>query len=260
LQEDAAQRPASPVNPDVDVDLALRIHSSQEAVAPQALAMSTTTPALPAFTSALPAARNAEEDAAAAHAALAMPRSAVGSSSINEARSAKSRLQEAVAKMKRPADAADLAVEYVTTKEEGPPHDRVFEVTCSVSFGDVPIYTVGTGKSRKGAEEDAASKALIKLPPLPPAAVGSWKSRLQEAVAKMKRPADAADLAIEYVTTKEEGPPHDRVFEVTCSVSFGDVPIYTVGTGKSRKGAEEDAASKAMVAANLRALSNGNFH
>jgi dsRNA-specific ribonuclease len=87
----------------------------------------------------------------------------------------------------------------------------------------------------------------------------SFKNQLEEAVSKRTGPGSAAGLP-QYVTTKEEGPPHDRVFEVTCSVSFGDVPIYTVGTGKSKKGAEEDAASKAMVAANLRALSNGNFH
>ncbi len=161
---DTMMDPHFPQNDVVDGDLALRIHSIQEAVAPQALAMPTSTPALPAFTFALPAACNSAEDAAAAHAALPMPpRSAVRSSSINQTRSAKSRLQEAVAKMKRPANAVDLAIEYVTTKEEGLPHERVFEVMCSVSFGDVSICTVGTGKSKKGAEEDAATKALANL-------------------------------------------------------------------------------------------------
>jgi dsRNA-specific ribonuclease len=101
------------------------------------------------------------------------PRSAVGSSSINQTKSAKSRLQEAVAKMKRPANAVDLAIEYVPTKEEGPPHDRVFEVTCSFSFGDVSICTVGTGKRKKDAEEDAATKALAN-PSLRARSIGNF--------------------------------------------------------------------------------------
>ncbi|MBI3194233.1 MAG: hypothetical protein HYZ34_07195 [Ignavibacteriae bacterium] len=49
---------------------------------------------------------------------------------------------------------------YVTIKEEGPDHDRVF--TVEVYLGDEP-YGVGMGKNKKDAEQSAAEKALQKL-------------------------------------------------------------------------------------------------
>ena len=51
------------------------------------------------------------------------------------------------------------SVKYVVIKEEGPAHDRTF--TVNVLFNDIVLAT-GTGKSKKAAEEDAASKALAK--------------------------------------------------------------------------------------------------
>ena len=49
---------------------------------------------------------------------------------------------------------------YVTIKEEGPDHDRVF--TVEVYVGDEP-YGVGMGKNKKDAEQAAAEKALQKF-------------------------------------------------------------------------------------------------
>lgn len=51
------------------------------------------------------------------------------------------------------------SVKYVVVKEEGPAHDRTF--TVNVMFNDIVLAT-GVGKSKKAAEEDAASKALAK--------------------------------------------------------------------------------------------------
>lgn len=51
------------------------------------------------------------------------------------------------------------SVKYVVIKEEGPAHDRTF--TVNVMFNDIVLAT-GVGKSKKLAEEDAASKALAK--------------------------------------------------------------------------------------------------
>ncbi|MBI5216135.1 MAG: ribonuclease III [Ignavibacteriae bacterium] len=49
---------------------------------------------------------------------------------------------------------------YVTIKEDGPDHDRVF--TVEVYLGDEP-YGVGMGKNKKDAEQAAAEKALQKF-------------------------------------------------------------------------------------------------
>lgn len=66
---------------------------------------------------------------------------------------AKTRLQEEMQAEHRDS------VHYVLIKEDGPAHDRTFVV--NVLFNDIVLAT-GTGKSKKAAEEDAASKALAK--------------------------------------------------------------------------------------------------
>lgn len=65
----------------------------------------------------------------------------------------KSALQE------RLAQRGDV-VSYEVTAEEGPPHERTFEVAATV--GDRPLGT-GRGKSKKAAEQMAARTALEML-------------------------------------------------------------------------------------------------
>lgn len=65
----------------------------------------------------------------------------------------KSRLQEAIQAESR------IAVEYKCVKELGPAHNRTFEV--EVTYNDL-VLGVGTGKSKKEAEQNAAKDALSK--------------------------------------------------------------------------------------------------
>ena len=65
----------------------------------------------------------------------------------------KSALQERLAR-------EGTRVRYEVTSENGPPHDRVFEVAASVS-GEVIGY--GAGRSKKAAEQAAAEEALASL-------------------------------------------------------------------------------------------------
>ncbi len=51
-------------------------------------------------------------------------------------------------------------VKYEVTGESGPPHDRVFDVAASVN-GEV--LGEGSGRSKKAAEQAAASQALDGL-------------------------------------------------------------------------------------------------
>ncbi len=51
-------------------------------------------------------------------------------------------------------------ITYAVTAEEGPPHERTFEVSASV--GERPVGT-GRGKSKKAAEQEAARAALALL-------------------------------------------------------------------------------------------------
>jgi len=53
-------------------------------------------------------------------------------------------------------------VEYTVDREDGPPHDRTFEVVASVAGEEVGR---GCGRSKKHAEQEAARIALEALHP-----------------------------------------------------------------------------------------------
>lgn len=67
----------------------------------------------------------------------------------------KTKLQEHLQKNTKPLP------EYNVFKITGQAHNQVFSVECSVSILDMPV--VGTGTSRKKAEQDAAEKTLLKI-------------------------------------------------------------------------------------------------
>ena len=52
------------------------------------------------------------------------------------------------------------SLEYVVTSEEGPAHDKTFEVDVIV---DGMRFGHGVGKSKKEAEQNAASDAIKKI-------------------------------------------------------------------------------------------------
>jgi len=76
----------------------------------------------------------------------------------------KSTLQERLARR------AEI-VEYEVAAEEGPPHDRTFEVIASV--GGAPVGR-GAGRSKKHAEQEAARIALETLHPDAPLPDEDW--------------------------------------------------------------------------------------
>jgi ribonuclease-3 len=65
----------------------------------------------------------------------------------------KTELQEELARLGR-------QVQYEVVATEGPPHDRAF--TCAAAI-DGAHYGIGTGTSKKAAEQDAARQALERL-------------------------------------------------------------------------------------------------
>jgi ribonuclease III len=70
----------------------------------------------------------------------------------------KSTLQERLARRAE-------TVEYTIASEDGPPHDRTFQVVAKV--GGAPVGR-GAGRSKKHAEQEAARIALEALHPLEP--------------------------------------------------------------------------------------------
>ena len=67
----------------------------------------------------------------------------------------KTELQESLARQGR-------SVQYVVLEVEGPPHDRRF--TCAALIGGEQLG-VGSGRSKKAAEQEAARQALVKVEP-----------------------------------------------------------------------------------------------
>jgi ribonuclease-3 len=78
----------------------------------------------------------------------------------------KSTLQERLARRAE-------TVEYTIANEDGPPHDRTFEVVATVSGAPVGR---GAGRSKKHAEQEAARIALETLHPDAPAPYGDEDS------------------------------------------------------------------------------------
>jgi ribonuclease-3 len=68
----------------------------------------------------------------------------------------KTELQEALARQGR-------QVTYTVLEVEGPPHDRRF--TCAATI-DGERLGVGSGRSKKAAEQEAAKEALAKVDPV----------------------------------------------------------------------------------------------
>lgn len=73
-----------------------------------------------------------------------------------------------------------------------------------------------------------------------------FKSMLQEWAQKTK----GQDLPV-YSIIKAEGPQHDHVFVVSCTVREGE---SSIGRGKTRKAAEQDAARSMLASLGLPAL------
>ena len=67
----------------------------------------------------------------------------------------KSELQERLAR-------DGSTVSYEVASEEGPPHDRLFEIRATVDGDEIGI---GSGRSKKAAEQAAAQRALENLRP-----------------------------------------------------------------------------------------------
>ena len=67
--------------------------------------------------------------------------------------------------------------------------------------------------------------------------LSDYKSYLQELVQTSKK-------SLEYVVVREEGPSHDKIFEVEVRI---DDMIYGRGVGKSKKDAEQEAAKNAIM-------------
>lgn len=51
---------------------------------------------------------------------------------------------------------------YQIIKEEGPDHEKIFEVQCEIMYKDKPYAASGKGNNKKAAEQEAA-KCILKL-------------------------------------------------------------------------------------------------
>ncbi len=112
---------------------------------------------------------------------------------------------------------------------------KVLADAIEAVFAAVYLDSTATGKDHRGV--------IMKLlsPEIEGAAAmkkGDYKTLLQQLVEK-----DGAAL-LEYVVTEETGPCHDKTFTVVARINNNDVGV---GTSKSKKEAEMQAAKAALV-------------
>src|SRR5205085_3148576 len=108
--------------------------------------------------------------------------------------------------------------------------DRVLASVCEAVIGAVYL---GAGYERTAPAVVAAFEGQIEEALQSP---DDFKSLLQERLARR------GDV-VEYVITREEGPPHDREFEAVAQVEGEEIGR---GHGKSKKAAEQSAALAAL--------------
>lgn len=120
--------------------------------------------------------------------------------------------------------------EYLTAKEVGPDHARVFTVEVHV---EDEKYGLGEGRSKKEAEKQAAKSALGKIA----------KPLLQEWVQR-KFNGEIPD----YRLIRESGLAHARIFTVEGWVGSR---CYGIGEGRTKKEAENQAAIEASISLGL---------
>ncbi len=120
--------------------------------------------------------------------------------------------------------------EYLTAKEVGPDHARIFTVEVHV---EDKKYGMGEGRSKKEAEKQAAKSALGKIA----------KPLLQEWVQR-KFNGETPN----YRLIRESGLDRDRIFTVEAWVGSR---CYGIGEGRTKKEAENQAAIEASISLGL---------
>ncbi|MGI6715737.1 MAG: ribonuclease III [Eubacteriales bacterium] len=132
----------------------------------------------------------------------------------------------------------------------------------SISLGDYILLGKGEeasdGRKRKSILSDAF-EALIAavyldggiekardflLPKVAEAAKISMKKGTEDYKSRLQRLAqETPEELLEYVLISEEGPPHDKRFTIEARLNSN---VLGVGTGKSKREAEQQAAKKAL--------------
>ena len=108
-------------------------------------------------------------------------------------------------------------------------------VLASVIEAVIGAWSLDVGYARTAAAGVEASEPEIANALANPV---DFKSTLQERLARRAE-------TVEYTIAAEQGPPHDRIFEVVASV--GGAPVGR-GAGRSKKHAEQEAARIALEA------------
>jgi ribonuclease-3 len=108
--------------------------------------------------------------------------------------------------------------------------ERAMASVCEAAIGACYLEhgfeaTAAATVAAFGEQIDLASETLL-----------DFKSALQELLARV-------GSRVTYEVTREEGPPHDRRFEVAARV---DSDVIGTGEGRSKKAAEQAAAAEAL--------------
>ena len=120
-------------------------------------------------------------------------------------------------------------------KTGGAQKPRILASTLEAVLG--AVFTDGGYESAHQDVEQLFAASFEELSRSDVDYVSDYKTRLQE------RAQEVHKVTPTYKVESESGPDHDKQFEI--SVRFGD-QVIALGTGRSKKAAEQDAARKAL--------------
>ncbi|KAL3972246.1 hypothetical protein ACER0C_025595 [Sarotherodon galilaeus] len=184
-------------------------------------------------------------------------------SSYNSAQLAESLMMDTVnyiGKLNEYAQKLHSEVSYEDVGSDGPPHDKVFNLSAVI---DGKAYPSGEGKTKKEAKQNAAKKALESLSQL--GHQDSVESRNNAAEASVQMVPSSKDTSFtetnfiglvnhycqktkrshSYDEVGRDGPSHKPLFFYKLKI---DNKEYPVGEGKSIKEAKQNAAELAWSA------------
>jgi ribonuclease R len=133
---------------------------------------------------------------------------------------------------------------YIEVERSGPPHAPFFSVEAMVSGQGQQYSAKGEGTTKAQAEQRAAQRLLLLIPPLSPAApvpaAPADKRAARSALHEMQQKALIKTITYSYERSGQE---HEGLYTCTCAVvAADDQPLAATGQGTTKKQAAQEAA------------------
>jgi len=136
-----------------------------------------------------------------------------------------------------------LSVKFEVVREEGPPHNKVFTVMCSL--GGEECAAEGQGPTKQAAKKTASELMIEKLRELPPPAtspqIGSLKS-IQKGLLRQKNPRKKTSAPVVKDLDKQMVSPISRLIQIAHVRKYKE-PEFNLVASSTNAPANDDISS-----------------